>query len=210
MGSNHFIGKVSDNKDPDGLNRVRVSKLGEEDNVTGWIPFLSPYVGDDNGLTLLPDVDSQVVVVSLNDKNSQQVAMGGIWYNDEQPPTTGENGEADLNQDGKNNLRFLKSRSGSQLIFDDTEGQEKIQILSLDGKSRFEFLVADEIVSLTTENDLTISAKKMMSIQAEEVEIVGKKNVNFDAEELQINAKKTMDFNADKDLGVKGSGISLN
>ena len=210
MSSYHYIGSVSDNKDPDGLNRIRVSILGETDSVTGWIPFLSMYAGDGTGLTLLPEIDSQVMVISLDENNIQQVAIGGIWSNADPPPETEENAEADLNQDGENNLRFLKSRSGTQIIFDDTEGQEKIQILSSDKKSRFEFLLAEELVSLTTENDLTIGAKKTVSIQAEEVEIVGKKKISFDVEELQISAKKTLDVDIDKDLGIDGSGISFN
>ncbi|QQO09010.1 phage baseplate assembly protein V [Breznakiella homolactica] len=210
MFSYYFLGKVTDNQDPDSLNRIRVSKIGEDESVTDWIPVITPYAGNDTGLSLLPDVDDQVLVVSLDEHNIRKAAIGGLWSNEAAPPSTGENSDADLNQDGNNSLRFFKSRSGSMVIFDDTEGEEKIQIISSDGKSRFEFLNADEMVSLTTENDLTIGAKGVISIQAEEIEINSKKQLNLTGEEFQIAAKKAMDITSDQDITVKGSGIALN
>jgi hypothetical protein len=40
-----FWGKVTDNVDPDGLNRVRVSKLAEEESVTDWVSVITPHGG---------------------------------------------------------------------------------------------------------------------------------------------------------------------
>jgi len=210
MGPRFFWGKVTDNADPDELNRVRVAIRDEDENVAEWIPVLTPYASFDAGLSFLPEIDDQVLVVSLDIKDIRKVVIGSIWSNEITPPETGENTSADLNGDGENSLRFIKSRSGNQLIFDDTEGAEKIQLISSDGKSRFEFSVEDELVSLTTENDLTIGAKGVISIQAEEVEITSKKQVNISADEYQIDAKKGMDITTDKDMTIKGTGISLN
>jgi uncharacterized protein involved in type VI secretion and phage assembly len=210
MFSRFFLGKVTDNHDPDGLNRVRVSKKAEEDGVTDWVPVVTPYGGEDTGLSLLPDVDDQVFVISLDNSNVRKAIVGTIWSNIAVPPETGENSDADLNQDGKNSLRFLKSRSGSQLIFDDSEGAEKIQLISSDSKSRLEFSVADELVSLNTEHDLAIGAKGAISIHAEEFSLTAKKQFNVETEEYQISAKKAMNITADKDMAIKGSGLSLN
>ncbi len=201
---------VTDNSDPDGLNRVRVTKLGEEESVTEWIPVLTPFGSSDTGLSFLPDVDDQVLVVFLGTANVKKAVIGASWSNNTAPPKTEENSDADLNSNGENSLRFFRSKSGNKLIFDDTEGSEKIQIISSDNKSRIEFSVADELVSLTTENDLTIGAKGAISIQAEEITIDSKKAMNISAEEYQINAKKGLDMTTDKDMTIKGSGISLN
>jgi phage baseplate assembly protein gpV len=189
---------------------VRISRIGEEDSVTGWIPVLASCAGSDAGLSLLPDVDDQVLVVSLDEKQIKQMVIGGIWSNNCAPPETGENAEADLNQDGSNSLRFFKSRSGAMFIFDDSEGQEKVQIISSGGKSRFEFLDADEAVCLTTENDLTIGAKGNILIDAEEIGLTAEKQFDLSGEELQVSTTKDTGVEADKGVSVTGSGLALN
>jgi uncharacterized protein involved in type VI secretion and phage assembly len=207
----HFYwAKLTDNADPDGLHRVKVTKEGENESVTDWIPVLTPYGSSDTGLSFLPDVDDQVLVVTLNAMDNQSAVIGTVWSNDASPPETGENTEADLNENGDNALKFFKSRSGNQLIFDDTEDSEKIQLISADDKSRFEFNVADELTSLITENDLTIGSKGAISVQAEEIKITSEKQANISAEEYQIDAKKGLDMTTDKDFSIKGSGVSLN
>jgi uncharacterized protein involved in type VI secretion and phage assembly len=210
MGPHFFWGKVTDNADPDKLNRVRVAIKEEEESVTEWIPVLTPYVGVDAGLSFLPEIDDQVLVVSLDAADNRKAVIGTVWSNEIAPPETGENSAADLNGNGENSLRFFKSRAGHQLIFDDTDGAEKIQLITSDNKSRLEFSVKDESTFLTTENDLTIGSKGSISIQAEEIEITSKKQLNIKADEYQVDAKKGLDMTTDKDMTIKGSGISLN
>jgi uncharacterized protein involved in type VI secretion and phage assembly len=210
MFSFHYFAKVTDNKDPDGLNRVRVARTGDGDSVTDWIPVITPWAGSGAGLSALPEPGSQVLVVSLDSREIKKAVLGGLWSAAAPPPETRENPEADLNQDGKNSLRFIKSRAGSMIIFDDTEGAEKIQIISAGGKSRLEFLTAGEILSLETDTDITIGAKGSLAIQAEEIEISGAKAVSLRAEEIMIAAKKNLEAAADRDMTLKGSSISLN
>jgi uncharacterized protein involved in type VI secretion and phage assembly len=205
-----YWGKVTDNEDPDGLHRVKVSKQGEEENVTDWLPVVTSYAGADTGLSFLPDIDDQVLVVSLDTWNARKAVVGSIWSNKVKPPETGENTDADLNGDGKNSLRFIKSRSGNQVIFDDTEKTEKVQLISHDGTSRLELSLSDELFTLDTEKDLSINAKGAITIQAEEIDVTSEKQVNVTGEENQIAAKKELDINSDKDIGLKGSGIALN
>jgi phage baseplate assembly protein gpV len=201
---------VTDNADPDALHRVQIAKIGEEDGTTDWIPVITPYSGSEAGSSLLPDVDDQVLVVSFDSKGIKKAVIGSIWSNEANPPKTEENSGADLNADGENSLRFFKSRAGSLFIFDDTEGAEKIQLISSDGKSRLEISVADELLSLTTDNDLTMGAKGAISIQAEELSIELEKQVDVSMEEYQVSSEKAFDMEADKDMGFTGSGISLN
>ncbi len=133
-----------------------------------------------------------------------------LVFADGTPPVTGENSDADLNGDGKNSLKFMKSRSGHMIIFDDTEGAEKFQIISGDGKTRFEFDIAEEIGNLTSEADVMIGAKGSLTLKAESISIQSEKSIEISGEEYKFSAKKAADITADKDLSVKGSGIALN
>lgn len=210
MFSQFYFATVTDNKDPDSLHRVRVTKLGEEDAVTEWVPVVTQYSGNAAGLSSLPDVDEEVLVVALDPSGARKAVIGSVWSTASAPPETGENGDADLNADGKNALHFIKSKAGSMLILDDSEGKEKIQIIAPDGKARIEFSVADELVTLDTENDVTIGAKGNITIQAEEISITSKKAMSLTGEEIAVAAKKKLDITADQDITIKGSGIALN
>lgn len=210
MNKNVFIAKVSDNQDPDNLHRVKVTFTNENEVVTDWIPVLSYNAGNDNGIYSLPDIDEQVLIISLNELNTQYCVIGSIWSNDVKPPETGENSDADLNQDGKNSLHFIKTKSGNMLIFDDTDSKEKIQFITSEGKSRIEFSTEDELINIETETDLKLTAKKKISINAEEIEITSKKQFNISADEFQTKVSKELSINADKDITLKGSGIALN
>jgi len=201
---------IVDNIDPDGLNRVKVSWAGEEETVSDWIPVSTSYAGDSIGQSFIPNLDDQVLVASLDCYGSKKVVAGSIWSNAAKPPQTKENLSADLNSDGKNSLRFLKSRSGNMLIFDDSEGKEKIQIVTADGATRIEIDVAEELLSLDTERNVSIDAAGTVSIQAEEVEISSKNEVNITADNYQVEAESGYENNAKDGISIEGSGVSLN
>jgi uncharacterized protein involved in type VI secretion and phage assembly len=205
-----YLANVVENVDPDGFNRVRVKVHGEEERVAEWVPIGTLYASDGSGMSFLPDVGDQVLVTSFLKDNTQKVVVGTVWSNPSPPPETNENPDADLNSDGKNSLRHIKSRSGNQMIFDDGEREEKIQLISADEKSRIEFSVADEVLFLTTEHDITIGSKGVLSIQAEEVEITSDKEVNMQTDEYQVQAEKEHASEADNGISIEGSGVSLN
>lgn len=96
------------------------------------------------------------------------------------------------------------------IILDDTESKEKIQIISADSTSRLEFNTEEELIKLETENDIQFSAERSLLINAEEIEIKASKQINITTEEFQTKVSKEMQLNANKDITVKGSGISLN
>jgi len=203
--------KVVENADPDGLNRVKVQMAEEEGcNVTDWIPVVSPYASGDAGLSFLPDIGDQALVVSFDAENAQKAVVGAIWSDGARPPETKENTAADLNKDGKNTLKFFRSKTGNRLIFDDTEGGEKIQLLAADGKTRLEISAADKSLSLAAEHDITIGAKGTLSILAEEVEISSESEVSISADKYQVQADSGYSNNAGDGVSIEGSGIALN
>lgn len=210
MLSQFFHGIVTDNKDPDSLHRIRVSKIGEEDIVTDWISVITPYAGNNAGFYSLPDIDEQVLVLSLDSDGSRQVVLGSLWTEDSPPPATEENGDADLNKDGKNTLHFLKSTAGNMIILDDTAGKEKIQLITSKGKTRIDFSVEDKMVTFETDTDISIGAKGCITIQAEEINMTAKKAIALSGDEIGVVAKKKLDITADQDITIKGSAIALN
>ena len=205
-----FMAKVSDNKDPDGLNRIRITFTNEEEVVSNWVPYVSPMTGDGTGISVLPEVDDQVLVISLDMDKKNLVVLGSVWSEASAAPETGENSDADLNQDGNNSLSFIKTKGENMLILDDTDGKEKIQIIHNKTNSRIEFLSEDKKISVTTDEEIAITSKKDLNVNAENISIEAEKELNFQCEDLQIKASKEVNIEASKDMTLKGSGIALN
>jgi hypothetical protein len=106
---------VCQNKDPDQLDRIKVRlpwlDHGDEDQ-THWAQLLKPMEGDRLGWYTLPDIDDVVVVMFVGGDVSQPVIVGGVWSKADFAP--------EPNQDGANNFRGYRSRTGHRLILDDS------------------------------------------------------------------------------------------
>ena len=205
------IAIVSDNQDPDGYNRIRVYFPHlEGSQVSNWIPYVSPMIGNGIGLSFLPEVDTPVITISLDKYSTKMIALPGPYTQVHKPPKTEENSDADLNQNGKNDLHFIKSKSGNQVIFDDTEGEEKVQLLSSDKGSRFEFDTKEELINLETDKNYAVEAKEDIKLSAKNILVEAEKEFNVSAETFQVKTEKELEISGDKDLTIKGSGVSLN
>ena len=114
--------------DPDGLGRVQVrfpwlGTDGDRD-VRAWATLCSPYADDDQGLEILPEVGSQVVVAFEAGNIRRPYVLGATWNGKEKLPQA---------PDSSNNIRVLKTRSKSKLEFDDTRGASKITLTTQSG-----------------------------------------------------------------------------
>lgn len=194
--------KVVDNKDPDGMGRVQLTYpwLGVE-NKTDWVRISTPMAGKERGLFILPEVGEEVLVSFDKGDLNHPYMLGALWGLDAKPP--------EKNEDGKNNLRLFKSRSGHTLIFDDDtenkkpkvelttsaghkmtfddkDGEEKVQVVTkaghkliLDDKSGSEKI---SIVDKTGSNSIVIdSAKKQINIKADTKIIMESKYIELNA-----------------------------
>jgi uncharacterized protein involved in type VI secretion and phage assembly len=113
---------VTDIVDPDSLGRIQVKflSLGEDgDAVRAWATLLTPYADDSQGFEFLPAVDTQIVVAFEAGNPRRPYIVGSCWNGRESLP------EAPA---AANNKRLIKTRAGSLLEFDDTDGAAKITI----------------------------------------------------------------------------------
>jgi phage baseplate assembly protein gpV len=201
-------GVVSDNNDPDNLGRIKVAlQMWGENIVTNWIPVLNFY----NGAYFLPDVGDQVAVAFMDDSSEHGVVLGGIWSNVQRPPETEENTASDLNQDGENNLKFIKSRAGHKIILDDKSGDEKVQIIVGGGTTRIDFKAAEELLNIETDVDLQLSATKKIEIEAEEGDFQFTQSLKISAEEMLLESTSAdLKTKAGNNLALEGQTINLN
>ena len=115
------VGIVTNNQDPDGMARVKVRfPWLAEDAESHWIRIASPMAGNGRGMVFLPEVDDEVLLAFENGDLNRPYVLGALWNGEDNPPET--------NSDGRNNIRKIRSRSGHEIVFNDTSGTEKLEI----------------------------------------------------------------------------------
>ena len=119
---------VTDLVDPDSLGRVQVRFpwLGKDgdDAVRAWATLCSPYADDQQGLLVLPEVGSQVVVAFEAGNLRRPYLLGATWNGRETLPHLPEQA---------NDIRLFRSRADSRLEFDDSAGGAKVSITMASG-----------------------------------------------------------------------------
>lgn len=191
------IGVVTNNKDPDKLGRVKVKFpwLSDTDE-SYWARVMTPMAGNQRGLYLLPEVDDEVLVGFEHGRVEYPYVLGALWNGKDKPPET--------NDDGKNNKRTFKSRSGMILRFDDTQGSEKIEINSADGKALITIDSAQSKITISADADITIeSTKGKVVIKGKGIELASTAAV-------KVEANSSMDLKANGQMTIKGATVNIN
>ncbi|MEA2690829.1 MAG: hypothetical protein QOJ16_216 [Acidobacteriota bacterium] len=193
------VGVVTNNQDPDKLGRVKVKfPWLSADHESNWARIACPMAGNDRGFFFLPEVDDEVLVAFEHGRVEFPYVVGALYNGKDKPPGD--------NDDGKNNLRSLKSRSGHTLTLDDTDGKEKIRIVDAKGKESIVFDTAESTITITADKDLTIESKngRLLLKGAKGIEITS------DGGPGKLKVGKDLDVEGGGQVNVKGSTINLN
>jgi phage protein D len=127
-----MVAKVKNNiNDPDGLGRVQVAfpELSDGD-FSRWARVITFMAGgslsDSWGGYFLPDIDDEVYVAFEHGDINRPVVVGSVWHGKARPP--------EVNKD-QNTRKMIKTKTGMQLLFDETSGQQRICIQDKPGNS---------------------------------------------------------------------------
>jgi uncharacterized protein involved in type VI secretion and phage assembly len=203
-------GVVTQNKDPDNLDRVKVKFPwldGGDTDQSHWAQLLTPMEGKKFGWYTLPDIDDVVAVMFVGGDIAQPVIVGGVWSKPDFPP--------EPNEDGKNNFRGYRSRSGHRLILDDTK---KTKVVFADKTTKLMVGVGNFAKDGKGPNVCAVWKPPMsgdtgVSISSMEgnLEITCKDGLlKIDAgKNVKINAQQTIDIKAGQDIKMDGSSAKL-
>ena len=159
---------VEDLVDPENLGRIQLrfpgfGEAGRE--ARAWATLLSLYADDDQGWQILPEVGSQVIVGFEAGDPARPYVVGACW-----------NGRAALPEspEAANNKRLLRTRSGSELLFDDSDGAVKVVLttpgghtLKLDDVGDVELSHSNGCsIKLTMGGQVTINANSTVDVTA--------------------------------------------
>ena len=192
------IGVVTNTKDPDNLGRVRVKfPWFSEDNESEWARVASLMAGKERGCVFFPEVDDEVLVAFEHGDMRRPFVLGALWNGVDSLP-------AEFANDGKNNVRLIKSRSGHTIKLDDTDGSEKIEILDKEGKNSIVIDSKENTITITSDKDLILTAPQgKISMDAKEIELKS-------SAALKVEAGSEMNIEASATMTVKGATVNIN
>jgi len=191
------VGVVTNNQDPDGMGRVKVRLPALSDNdESNWARIAAPMAGKDRGIYFLPEIDDEVLVGFEHGNPSFPFILGALWNGQDSPPAK--------NEDGKNDVRVIKSRSGHVIRLTDKDTEAKIEIIDSSGKNSLVFDTAANLVKIESSQDITLSAANgTIKLDAKSIEIVSTGAVT-------VEARSSLDVKATGALALKGATIDLN
>jgi len=204
------IGLVTNNRDPQGQGRVKVRFpwLAESEEST-WARIATPMGGKDRGFYCLPEINDEVLVAFEHGHITRPYVLGVLWNGKDTPPRQNDPGQSGpqrsgiVGRDGKVNRRILRSRSGHEIILDDTAGHERIIIR--DGTAQ------NEIVIDSRKNDMAIKVKGDLTIEAGgEVNIRSQGDLTIHSDSKGKVEARDVSVEGRDQVDVKGRVINLN
>lgn len=186
---------VTQNKDDSGLARVRVRLSWQaEGEESYWARLAMPMAGGKRGTYFLPEIGDEVLVGFERGDMSHPYIIGALWNGKQLPP--------DTNDDGKNDRRLIRSRSGHQLLFDDGD-PPRVELNLQDGKH---LLLDDKGIKVEDGQGNTITIETSSGA----VTIESKGQLKLKSQSISIEAGASMEIKATGTLTLKGAVIQIN
>jgi len=191
------VGVVTNNQDPDGMGRVKMKFpwLSDQDE-SNWARVAAPMAGPERGIYFLPEVNDEVLVAFENGDPAYPYVIGALWNGKDAPPAK--------NDDGKNNVRVIKSRSGHVIRLNDEDGKEMIEIIDKGGKNRIVIDTAKDTITITSGKDVVFSAAQgTLKFEAQKVEIKS-------TADMKLEAGANLEAKAAAQMTLKGATVDIN
>ena len=210
------VGIVTDNEDPDVLNRVKL-KLPylADDQQTGWARVLQLGAGASRGWNVLPEIDDEVLVGFEHGDIDRPYVLGGLVNGKDTPKYA----HRDVLKSGKVNARVFNSRLGHELRFSDGGGgaEQFIQVNTV-GKEAILFLGVDKIdlqadgVPVKVFNDkgsIEINKDGDILLTGANIVLKSKQDITIDAgANLNLKSKASIAVTAQAKLDLKATAAA--
>ena len=208
---------VTNLNDPDKLGRVKVKYpwLGKTpdgaDLESDWVRLSTPMAGAERGFLTIPEVNDEVLVAFEHGNPDFPFVVGALWSNTDKPPVATDVAV----KNGKVVQRVFKSRTGHIITVNDTDGEEKLELVDksakesvvIDSKAFTITVKSDKTITIEAANgDIVIKGKNVTIESQQNTTITAKQNFSVDATQAaSMKAKTNITLEATAQLGMKGT-----
>jgi uncharacterized protein involved in type VI secretion and phage assembly len=196
---------VTNNKDPEKIGRIKVCFTRLEGKPeSDWIRVIQSHAGKERGWYWVPHVNDEVLVAFERGEPNRGYVIGSLWSKTDMPPPKGYT--------DKNEKWHIRTKSGHEITFDDTDGKEKITIVDKTGKRSIAFDVKAKKFTIQADiGDVEIIAEKKIFMKCEELVIETSKNAGLKiGGDMNIEVSKKLNAKAGPQINMKASRINLN
>lgn len=158
-------GEVTHNADPNRLGRVRVTLSDDPaQNVSPWIPFVTPVGSQDTGMYWLPEIGSRVLLIAESSCPENLYCIGCLWAKESEPNSAWMH--------DRNATKALVIPGGIQILLDEQKG------------IRLE--TANAGLEITPDGKLRAFGKELRFAMDATAEIRAQSNVLIDAKRIDL------------------------
>lgn len=195
---------VTDNKDPEKMGRVKVKFPTLPDAPESfWARLAMPMAGRERGWMTIPEIEDEVLVAFSHGDIQQAVVVGSLYNGVDTPPYK--------NEDGENNLRMFKSRSGHKLTWDDTKGAERIELITHNEEIRILWDAVEKTLSIYSGKDIIVEAKEKISFKCKDFIVEASNNVSMKAGmNMEVKTSANCTVNGGGNLVLTASMTKIN
>jgi uncharacterized protein involved in type VI secretion and phage assembly len=169
-----YSASVLDNRDPDGLARVRVRVAALADTSGGnelWARVATMMAGRNRGTWFMPDVGDEVLVAFERGDLSVPIVIGALWNEKARPPSSGAN--------AGNGVKLIRSRNGVTLrIRDDSSNNSLVietpggqRVTLQDGPASVRIEDSNGNAVTLAASGVTVNASAKLTINASNVDV---------------------------------------
>lgn len=195
------VAEVTNNKDPKEWGRVKVKYRWRENSPESeWARVAVLAGGKDRGTAWIPEVGDEVLVAFDKGDIDHPFVLGGLWNGVDVPPET--------NQDGENNTKLIRTRSGHQVKFFDKDLEQSIEIKTQGGHV---LLMDDKLGEAQIEiKDSSGNNKITIKTLENSLTIESGLNLKLKSQTIDIEAGASLNIKATGSLSIQGALVRIN
>lgn len=212
--------------DPDNEFRVQVQLpfLSDDDQLV-WARLSSHYTGNSFGSFFMPELESEVILVFINNDPSSPVILGTLFSSKIPAPITPAE-DVDI--------KMLKTSSGLEIQFDDSDGKvimtlsspkgnkivlsEEDEALTITDQNSNEIKMTADEMTIDCQSKLVIKASDEIDISSPKISVSGSDSYELSGGKVEISSSGNVDVSASGSgtissggaMSVSGSAVNLN